>query len=162
MFVDTDINQRLLGQTFTVYYYYILFYRNFKLFLLTICAKISSFSWLKWLLYWFLIKSFKRIFEDNFARQERSRRNTGVFQGWWRSIAEIRPKRLKATPHKDRLTTLYRICLIFFRHTAQKSLDIRQYACKISVHSDEKIYCASSAQSLCGIALKKFTRILLT
>ena len=59
----------------------------------------------------------------------------------------------RATPHKDRLTTLYRICLIFFRHTAQKSLDIRQYACKISVHSDEKIYCASSAQSLCGIAL---------
>ena len=49
--------------------------------------------------------------------------------------------------------TLHRICLIFFRHTAQKSLDIRQYACKISVHSDEKIYCASSAQSLCGIAL---------
>jgi hypothetical protein len=44
--------------------------------------------------------------------------------------------------------------LDIFRHLAQKSLDIRQYACGISIQSDEKSHGASSAQSLCGIALK--------
>ena len=41
-----------------------------------------------------------------------------------------------------------------FRHLAQKSLDIRQYACGISIQSDEKSVGASPAQALCGIALK--------
>ena len=41
-----------------------------------------------------------------------------------------------------------------FRHLAQKSLDIRQYACEISIQSDEKSVGASPAQALCGIALK--------
>ena len=41
-----------------------------------------------------------------------------------------------------------------FRHLAQKFLDIRQYACGISIQSDEKSVGASPAQALCGIALK--------
>jgi len=41
--------------------------------------------------------------------------------------------------------------LDIFRNLAQKSLDIRQYACGISIQSDEKSHGASSAQSLCGI-----------
>jgi len=44
--------------------------------------------------------------------------------------------------------------LHIFRHLAQKSLDIRQYACGISIQSDEKSVGASSAQVLCGVALK--------
>ena len=32
---------------------------------------------------------------------------------------------LQATPHKARLTALHAICLLIFRHTAQKFLDIR-------------------------------------
>jgi hypothetical protein len=43
--------------------------------------------------------------------------------------------------------------LHIFRHLAQKYLDIRQYACGISIQSDEKSDSASSAQALCGIAL---------
>jgi len=42
--------------------------------------------------------------------------------------------------------------LLIFRHTAQKSLDIRQYACGISVQSAEKSGFASYAQALCGVA----------
>jgi len=42
--------------------------------------------------------------------------------------------------------------LHIFRHLAHKSLDIRQYACKISIQSDEKSVGASLAQSLCGVA----------
>ena len=42
--------------------------------------------------------------------------------------------------------------LSIFRHLAQKSLDIRQYACGISIQSDEKSVGASPAQALCGIA----------
>ena len=61
----------------------------------------------------------------------------------------------KATPHKARLTTLYVINLYLFRHLAQKFLDIRQYAYKISVQSDEKSDCVSAAQSLCGVALSQ-------
>jgi hypothetical protein len=64
-------------------------------------------------------------------------------------------KEIKATPHKDRLMALLHICLNIFRHFAQKSLDIRQYACEISIQSDEKSYCASAQQSLCGVALSK-------
>ncbi len=59
---------------------------------------------------------------------------------------------IKATPHKARLTALYEIYLYIFRHLAQKSLDIRQYACGISVQSDKKSDCVSFAQALCGIA----------
>ena len=59
---------------------------------------------------------------------------------------------VKATPHKARLAALHAICLLIFRHTAQKSLDIRQYACGISVQSVEKSDYASYAQALCGIA----------
>ena len=44
------------------------------------------------------------------------------------------------------------ICLHIFRHLAQKSLDIRQYAFGISVQSDKKSDSASAALSLCGIA----------
>ena len=60
---------------------------------------------------------------------------------------------IKATPHKVRLTALHEICLHIFRHSAQKFLDIRQYAFGISVQSDEKSDFASFAQALCGIAL---------
>ncbi len=60
---------------------------------------------------------------------------------------------IKAIPHKDRLTALHAICLHFLRHLAQKTLDIRQYACKFFIQFDEKIDGASDAQSLCGIAL---------
>jgi hypothetical protein len=63
---------------------------------------------------------------------------------------------IKATPHKARLKALYWICLHIFRHLAQKSLDIRQYACEISIQSDEKSVGASPAQALCGIAYNKF------
>ncbi len=43
-------------------------------------------------------------------------------------------------------------CLHLFRHIAQKFLDIRQYACEISIQSDEKSDGAIHTQSLCGIA----------
>ena len=46
---------------------------------------------------------------------------------------------LKATPHKARLMALHAICMQIFRHIAQKSLAIRQYACGISRQSAEKI-----------------------
>jgi hypothetical protein len=62
--------------------------------------------------------------------------------------------KFKATPHKERLTALLHICLNIFRHFAQKSLDIRKYACEISIQSDEKSCCAPAQQSLCGVALK--------
>ncbi|MBR2955292.1 MAG: hypothetical protein IKC21_03890 [Ruminococcus sp.] len=48
--------------------------------------------------------------------------------------------------------------LAFFRHLIQKSLDIRRYACGISVQSDEKTDFASFAQAMCGIALKSQCR----
>ena len=56
-----------------------------------------------------------------------------------------------------RLHFLWRhlICLIFFRHLAPKSLEIRQYSCGILIQSDEKIYRASRALSLCGIAIRQ-------
>ena len=60
----------------------------------------------------------------------------------------------KATPHKARLTALYAICVQIFRHIAQKSLAIRQYACGISVQSAEKSDYAPYAQALCGVALR--------
>jgi hypothetical protein len=61
---------------------------------------------------------------------------------------------IKATPRKERLSALYAICLQIFRHSTQKSLDIREYACGIFMHSDKKSVGASDAQSLCSIALK--------
>ena len=62
--------------------------------------------------------------------------------------------KLKATPHKDRLKALRTPCLQLFRDIAQKLLDIRQYACEISIQFDEKSVGAIRTQSLCGIALK--------
>ena len=44
--------------------------------------------------------------------------------------------------------------VLFFRHSAQNSLDNRQVNCARFAHSDEKIDGASAALSLCGIALK--------
>ena len=71
--------------------------------------------------------------------------------------------KIKAKPHKARLTALHEICLHIFRHLAQKSLDIRQYACELSIQSDEKSVCASFAQALCSVALvnrlKRFSHI---
>jgi len=43
--------------------------------------------------------------------------------------------------------------LLFFRHSAQNSLDNRQVNYARFAHSDEKIDGASAALSLCGIAL---------
>ena len=60
---------------------------------------------------------------------------------------------IKATPHKYRLTALRTPCLHLFRHIAQKFLDIRQYACEISIQSDEKSVGAIRTQYLCGVAL---------
>ena len=62
----------------------------------------------------------------------------------------------KATPHKARLTALHAICVQIFRHIAQKSLAIRQYACGISRQSAEKSDNAPYAQALCGVALTIF------
>ncbi len=59
---------------------------------------------------------------------------------------------VKATPHKARLTALHAICVQIFRHIAQKSLAIRQYACGISMQSAEKSDNAPYAQTLCGVA----------
>jgi len=44
---------------------------------------------------------------------------------------------------------------------AQKSLDIRQYACGIFMQSNEISDCASYAHFLCGIALEKKEKALL-
>ncbi|MCM1439381.1 MAG: hypothetical protein NC131_09320 [Roseburia sp.] len=63
--------------------------------------------------------------------------------------------KLKATPHKARLTPLRTSCLHIFRHIAPKFLDRREPACEILVQSDEKSDCATRTQSLCGIALTK-------
>ena len=60
---------------------------------------------------------------------------------------------IKAKPHKARLNALYESCLLIFRDFAQKFLDRRQPACEISIQSDVKSDGASSAQSLCGVAL---------
>ena len=62
---------------------------------------------------------------------------------------------VKAIPHKERLATLHAICVQIFRHIAQKSLAIRQYACGISRQSAEKSDNAPYAQALCGIAFTK-------
>ena len=49
------------------------------------------------------------------------------------------PQTAKATPHKARLTALHAICVQIFRHIAQKSLAIRQYACGISRAHKERL-----------------------
>ena len=59
---------------------------------------------------------------------------------------------IKETLNKARLTALHAICLQIFRHIAQKSLAIRQYACGISGQSAEKTDNAPYAQALCGVA----------
>ena len=63
----------------------------------------------------------------------------------------------KETLNKARLTALYAICLQIFRHIAQKSLAIRQYACGISMQSAEKSDDASYAQALFSVSLKSFS-----
>ena len=45
---------------------------------------------------------------------------------------------LKATPHKERLTPLWRICGYIFRHTTQKSFEIRKYSFEFFVQSSKK------------------------
>ncbi|WP_288535429.1 hypothetical protein [uncultured Ruminococcus sp.] len=59
----------------------------------------------------------------------------------------------RETLNKARLTALYAICLQIFRHIAQKSLAIRQYACEISMQSAEKSDYASYAQALFSVSL---------
>ena len=59
----------------------------------------------------------------------------------------------RETLNKARLTALYAICLQIFRHIAQKSLAIRQYACGISMQSAEKSDYASYAQALFSVSL---------
>ena len=82
------------------------------------------------------------------------------FERRWESCSGMGNKKAfcfnggRATPYKARLLALYAICLSISRHTAQKSLDIRQYACEISIQSAEKSNYASYAQALCGVALK--------
>ena len=61
---------------------------------------------------------------------------------------------VKETLNKARLTALHAICLQIFRHIAQKSLAIRQYACGISMQSAEKSDYASYAQALFSVSLK--------
>ena len=67
---------------------------------------------------------------------------------------------LKETLHKARLTALHAICLQIFRHIAQKSLAIRQYACGISKQSAKKSDNAPYAQALCGVALRTCSEFL--
>jgi len=59
---------------------------------------------------------------------------------------------IKETLHKARLTALHAICVQIFRHIAQKSLAIRQYACGISMQSAEKSDYASYAQALFSVS----------
>ena len=61
---------------------------------------------------------------------------------------------VKETLNKARLTALHAICLQIFRHIAQKSLAIRQYACGISMQSAEKSDYASYAQALFNVSLR--------
>jgi hypothetical protein len=59
---------------------------------------------------------------------------------------------IKETLNKARLTALHAICLQIFRHIAQKSLAIRQYACGISMQFAEKSDYASYAQALFSVS----------
>ena len=63
------------------------------------------------------------------------------------------PSTIRETLNKARLTALHAICLQIFRHIAQKSLAIRQYACGISMQSAEKSDDASYAQALFSVSL---------
>lgn len=54
---------------------------------------------------------------------------------------------------KTGLRPLHTICLIFFRHLALILLVNREIVCARFVQANEKIYCATRAQSLCGVAL---------
>ena len=69
-------------------------------------------------------------------------------------LSDAFSKKVKATPHKDRLTSLRTPCLHLFRHLAQISLDWRQPNFTKFAQSDEKSDFAIRTQSLCGIALK--------
>ena len=66
---------------------------------------------------------------------------------------DLLSNQIKETLNKARLTALYAICLQIFRHIAQKSLAIRQYACGISRQSAEKSDYASYAQALFSVSL---------
>ena len=68
---------------------------------------------------------------------------------------KISKESIKATPHNHRLTPLHAICLHIFRHITQILLERRQPSCVEFRQSDEKSDCASCAQWLCGIALRK-------
>ena len=77
----------------------------------------------------------------------------GKFASRWRAkspdaLCAVLPKE---TLHKARLTALHAICVQIFRHIAQKSLAIRQYACGISMQSAEKSDYASYAQALFSV-----------
>ena len=61
-----------------------------------------------------------------------------VSDGYARNMLLKKGLAVEATPHKARLTALHAICVQIFRHIAQKSLAIRQYACGISTQSAEK------------------------
>lgn len=56
---------------------------------------------------------------------------------------------------KTGLRPLHTICLIFFRHLALILLVNREIVCARFVQANEKIYCATRAQSLCGVALSE-------
>ena len=71
----------------------------------------------------------------------------------WLTRTKLKLFWAKETLNKARLTALYAICLQIFRHIAQKSLAIRQYACRISMQSAEKSDYASYAQALFSVSL---------
>ena len=70
----------------------------------------------------------------------------------WLTRTKLKLFWAKETLNKARLTALYAICLQIFRHIAQKSLAIRQYACGISMQSAEKSDYASYAQALFSVS----------
>ena len=75
-------------------------------------------------------------------------------------FAARRPCRAWAFAFQHRVGALYASCLHIFRHLAQILLEIRQYYCVEFAQSAEKSDGAIRAQSLCGIALKIFIKII--
>ena len=77
----------------------------------------------------------------------------GLHRFWGRAFLEV-------TLRQHRTKTIYWIlhvsCLHIFRHIAQFVLARRQPCVFLIVQSDEKSDCAIHAQSLCGIALRKY------
>ena len=68
-------------------------------------------------------------------------------------ISSIFKQALRQHRTKTGLRPLHTICLIFFRHLALILLVNREIVCARFVQANEKIYCATRAQSLCGVAL---------